>query len=331
MAWQQNTGPVVGRRVSSELYPGKVGAVIKVRPAAAANLYPSYDVAFEDATGVERVPHALITGPTWRILPQMVSPKVAEELRMAYLTAKLKDRVETARQRLEGVTTEHKPAITSFYRPSDALISASDVIRMASAPNQAKLAAKALRALLAVELEGVRVTVETRADVLHVTWVDGPVAIGRFTDRFTAGRAGADPSGPVAGRIATRRDISDELVESALEFVRQAIREPLKGIAASHFRDGMLRDVYPRSGPYSGLSIGSLVRLALSRWDDFGKRFVSDGFTRAMVLENEALFPGKDLVRANERMRLIRRSATELPVESPAFEEVFSAVERQKG
>jgi hypothetical protein len=330
MNWKHNTGPGVGRRVSSDLYPGKVGTVVKVRLATGADLYPTYDVAFDDATGVERVAHALITGPSWRVLPEMVSPKAAEDRRLAFLETKLRERTELARQRLAGRPHAEPPPSASFYRPSDTFINAGDVIRLATAPNEAKLAAKALRELLARELEGVRVTVQTKADVVQISWVDGPVAIGRLTDRFAAGRAGSG-DGPVAGRVTTRRDISDELVESAIEFVRQVTGEPLRGATAAHFRDGMLRDVYPRSGPYSGLSIGRLVRLALSRWDDFDRRFVSEGPTRAMVLENEALFPGKDVLPANARMRLIRRSIGELSLESASMEQAVEILERQRG
>lgn len=326
-----DTGPGIGRRVSSDLYPGKVGTVVKIRQPGGADLYPTYDVAFDDASGVERIAHALITGPSWRMLGERVTPKIAEDRRLAYLEAKLRERVELARQRMAGQSSAPaKPSGASFYRPSDTFINASDVIRMASAPNEAKRAAKALREVLAHELEGVRAHVQTKADVVHVSWVDGPVGISRLTDRFTAGRAGADV-GPVAGRITVCREISDLLVECAIEFVRQTIGEPLDGVSAHHFREGSLRDVYPRSGACSGLSIGRLVRVVLMRWDDHDQRFVTEGLTRGMVLENEALYPEKDLVSANSRMRLIRRAAGELNIESAAMEDAAQVLDRQKG
>lgn len=327
----QNSGPAVGRRVSSELYGNKLGTVVKVRPPGIADVYPSYDVAFDDGTGVERVAFSLITGSSWKILPTTIGQKDAGERHFAYLHEKLRQRTELARQRIadQPGAPVSQPNV-SFYRPSDSFVSASDVTRIAAAPGVVKLAAKALREVLARELEGVRINVQTKGDVLHVTWLDGPVYIGRLTDRFTAGRAGAE-AGPVAGRVVTKREISNELVDCAIEYVRQMIGEPLRGITAPHFQEGNLRDVYPRSGPYSGMSIGGLVRLALMRWDDHDMRFVGEGLTRAMVLENETLFPGKDMVVANNRMRLIRRQVGELNIESAAMEEAVSTMMERHG
>lgn len=319
--WTQY-GPAIGRRVASELFGNKVGTVVKVRAPEGVDPYPSFDVAFDDATGVERVAYSLITGGSWSILPESIGQKAAQDRHFAYLHEKLRARSEQVQQRaasLPGAPVARQSV--AFYRPSDV----GGVSGPAAPPaGEAKYAAKALRELFARELDGVRVSVQTRGEVLHVTWLDGPVYVGRLTDRFTAGRAGVEP-GPVAAKIVTRREISDELIESALEYVRQAIGEPLRGATAAHFNDGHLRDTYPRSGPHDGLSIGRLVRLALLRWDDYERRFVSEGLTRGMVLENEALFPGKDMLTANSRMRVIR----ELCRESTSMEEAARILERQ--
>lgn len=290
-----------GRRFRSDLYAGKVGTVIKVRPPAGVGSSYSYDLAWDGGGGVEKVDESILVGPTWRALDETLNPEQTVAAQYAYLEEKLRRRAQAAQRR--GVAPGQGGG--SFYRPSQSYVRQVGAV----VAHDAAAAAKAIRGELLDAFDGVTFQVKTKGDLVTVTWTDGPVYVGAVTDRHVYGRdrANADRHLPHAGQVMVKREISDSLIEAAIEYVREAIGEPMPGADAAAFRSGALRDAYPRqSHVHSGLSVGSLVRVVLLRWDDHQHHFVGEGMTRAMITENAALFPGQDLGAASQRMRLIR-------------------------
>lgn len=343
-AFSQTAAYGVGRMVTSDVYGGREGTIVKVRAPSVADPYPSYDIAWQDGTGVEKVSQLLLQGSTWKVLPKVLPKVELEDLHRKYLDTKLRIRTEAALMRL-GSSTPAASSV-SFYRPSEASLrslhpSLTDIKVLNGTPvnigpSAAALAAKGIRAALANEYEGIRFSVATKGDVVNVSWTDGPVFISQVTDKFSHGHAQspADNSLPHAGQVAVRRDVSDFVTEMAIEYVRQfvdGVADESARLSAAAFKSGALRDVYPRSNSAnSGLSIGRLVRVLLLRWDDYALRFVPEGITRAMIMENEALFPGKDMSMANARMRTIRSSLIDhLNESTPAAEEAENHFQRE--
>jgi hypothetical protein len=309
-----------GRRARSGLYAGRIGTIVKVRLPVGLDDQVSYDIAWDDEGGVEKVAQSLLQGPTWEILPQVMKRAEVESIHRRWLEHKLHQRSEQARQRmLAAGIPEKRYQDVAFYKPSESYLKSSLLARLhQDALTDPKTAAKALREEFANEFPGVKYTVQTKGEQVVLTWTDGPVFVSQIVDKYILGKphgVGALISAPPpqAGRVNSRREISNELLESAIEYVRQMIEEPLTGVKAEHYRSGALRDFYPRhSNAYSSLSVGQLIRLVLLRWDDYDRHFIAEGLTRAMVMENKALFPEKDLSLANVRMRHIRGAVDDL-------------------
>ena len=325
-----------GRRVRSELYSGQMGTIIKVRPPAGLEVEPSYDIAWDDDTGVEKVSQTLLNGSSWTILGEVWSREKTEARRRAYLEAKLRRRTEEARQRHESMPAGSQSVAVaavssaSFYSPGAFHARNSLAGRFGlSDPDGPKKAAKALRDDLAAAFDGVKFVVHTKGESVEVTWADGPVHITDVTDRYASNPSRAailDGGGPQA-KILVRRELSDSLIVSAIEYVRQVIpgvEECGHRLDAAAFRDSSMRDFYPASGTkYSGLSIGVMVRVLLLRWDDYAMQFIPPGATRALIQENRALFPGDDVEAASERMGAIRWASRENCADTTRFEPNF--------
>lgn len=316
MPYQRNANPLLseGRRVLSSMKAGVAGTIVKIRPPMGIEVEPSYDVVWDDRTGNEKIAQALLVGPLWKVLPEVVRPEVAESRRRDYLEIKLKKRTDEAKQRIEASGAKGAPLGGGIHN--------QPVAHSAAVPTPASPAlrdvAKHLRDDLAREYEGVQFTVHTKGQKIEVSWFDGPVYIRHVTEKYSS------VSSPLhVDRILTKRAASEALIESAIEYVRQVVPGVArcgKRLDSGMYLNRSLRDIYPESGSaYSGVSIGMMVRVVLLRWDDYSKRFVGEGLTRAMVQENKALFDG-GVPLANMRMRGIRSDF--VTRNSEEFEEV---------
>lgn len=175
---------------------------------------------------------------------------------------------------------------------------------------------KAIKQELEHKYPDVEFQVKYHKNKVSVTWTDGPVYIPRATlDPFIC--SDTNPDSQVRS-VFTKREISDDLVQSAISFVQCVYRiehtaQANRLVNANLYRTGVLQTVFiPHASP-TGLDLcyQDLVRLTLMRWDEQAYRFIGEGVTRHLRVENDALFGAfhGHMEDASQIMRDIRQIA----------------------
>lgn len=319
----------VGRRLRHDLVPGEVGVVVKIRPAlgvggmtgVSGNGQDTFDVVWGNGSWREKMAAGLLLGGSCELLPGAAPPDEVNRLRSIYLAEKLKSRVATgagappASAAAARVPTWGAPPPGAWGRRAQPRAEEAH-------PREA---AMQIRVRLAQRFPEVDFRIRVKGESVKICWVDGPITVHEVTDPYLVGSGSGRTE--LAKKIRLERELSDELVESAIEFARQAVDRKDPSLAYSHpdltpdlYRNGSMRDIYPRSPKCDAVSYGALTRLVLMRWDDAAGVFVESQAARAMLIEHEMLFGRLGMEDAGELMRRIRIESMEALADRPAAE-----------
>lgn len=231
----------LGQRIHCTLYGGKDGTVVKIHgeqnPGTVRNIFggagvtggrAEMEVVYDNGTR-SQVPESLLRGSVqWKIYPEVVGPdKVAAAIAHA-ATCEGHRKVEAAERARQ------------FEEDKASLIAANPHLK----PGAEHVAAN-IRIELKRAYPGVKFSVRSsRSSSIHIRWEDGPTQheVDAVVDKFSNGRFDGmtdcyehrrSPWTAVFGGVnyvCTSREISDQLLDRALDYVYRRLNANLKGI-----------------------------------------------------------------------------------------------------
>lgn len=268
----------IGQRIHCALYGGKNGTVVRIHgeqdPGSVRNIFGNVGVAggraemeivYDNGTRTV-VPESLLRGSVqWKIYPEVVGP----------------DQVEAAITRAANCEIQRKAEAAESARLFE-----EDKARMIAEnphlkPGQQNVAAN-IRAELKRTWPGVKFSVRTsRSSSIQIGWEDGPTqhevdavagkfSNGRFdgmTDCYEHRRSPWTAAFGGTNYVLASREISDNLLERALDYVYRRLDANLKGVDRpdiNSLRSGAAAYVQI---PHLELSLSEAVHAVARAWN----------------------------------------------------------------